>query len=1330
MKNLQYLYILLLLITTIIHGQNLDKKLNLIDLRLEDNDIKLKTLCQDESGYIWIASNKGLIRYDGLNSILYSQKTNETNIQTTGFSCISIYDNKSLLLAGNNKGLWEFCIKTDKLRLLNQFKNTIILDIAKSQNNQTFILTDKGIYQLINHGLIRYYPAFKVLLDKKNLSGSIAIDSENIIWFTLNGTLYNLNISTKSITKALNGKLPGDLTKVQIIDKQKICAGSYSNGIYIIDTKNSIVTNYKRPYYKSISIGSNSITALYVDKHKNCWIGSNYSLIETDKSFINQNGHYIMNELLIDNRINFIYIDKNYVVWVITNESELRRIIPKRKVFTQYLPKKDQDLSLIDRKVNAFYQDKNGNIWIGTRSGISGFNPVTKKFFHIRQTQSDRMKMDEVSSFFEISRDSLLISTWNRLYAFSVHDFSKQSWSHYKNSTEQQNVLGSIVKHGKSVYQATFDEGLLKVPIYKLARNEKLTDIKQINLLRKKSFYTALLDKENNLWLSDYKNGLDVLNLNTNIYRSYKHGNDSSSISDNLVYTIFQDKSGRIWIGTKNGLNLYNRNKKSFTRYYPEEWSNNNTIKAITEDKYGHIWFSQENRITRFIPDKKQFTYFKLEDWIPNCTFQGSSAFCDNSGILYFGTLSDGFITVNSTELTLQPNPNISLSGLIINDQRIIVGEKYKNKVLLPQNMNAIKNLSLDYNAKKIVIELSLLPNSENTDHTFAYRFDTPNSGWIYTKNNTLTLYNLSPGSYKLLVKGADNMGTWSKSSRTINIHIQTPPWKTWWAITFYIFVLIGIILLIVNEYLKKLKLSHELSIERFEKEQIKITDKQKVQFFTNISHEFRTPVTLISNYIRKIIANSTPKDKHYKELNWVNQNSEQLLLLVNQLLDFRKLEENQLKLKLEKNDIVSYCFQTYSQFETMAATKNIKYQFETSIDSISIWFDSYILDRILFNLLSNAFKYTDDGESIKLSIGISAHQNVMIQVHDTGIGIDQKEQKRIFDQFYQSTETKNASGTGIGLSFSKQMAELHKGIVSVESIKGKGSTFTLSIPFDNGVYNANDFLSSNSNTLLEPKNQSFTQNNFFSQNAELFKILVIEDNFDLRRMIVNELIKSFVVIEAENGQQGVEQALKHFPELIISDVQMPVMNGFEMCRILKQDVNTSHIPIILLTAKVLTENKLEGYKSGADDYIEKPFSLEILMLKISNILETQWKFRAFFGSGKVQIQQGLNSALDNEFFKSVFEIINNNYSDSSFDVEQFCSQMEMNQNTIYRKIKAVTGLSISELIRVERLKKAADMIKENRFTIQEVCFKVGFSSPAYFTQCFKKQYGVIPKEY
>lgn len=1304
-----------------------------VDLNNNIIDKKFNSISQDETGFIWIASNNGIIRYDGLNFNLFSPKGLEKENNTkNNFRFLLPYSKEKILTASVNGEVYIFNTTTEEFSRIFHVENIDILDIKKFSENKIHILTSKGLYVIKSLQTITYYPLKQNISKYHNQGGAMTLDSQGNLWIIKNGMLYHLNFKTNKINRALKQKLPSNLTDINFIHPSKLLIGSLLEGLFVLDLPHNQIKNIKLPYYKAISIGSNHITKLHIDKSDNCWIGSQYSLKMLSCNDLKQKQSEIVfsNELLIDDRINYIFEDKDDVLWVITNESEIKKIIPKSKAFNHYSYSTSLKPNITDNKVNAFHQDSYGKIWIGTRSGITKFDPMSKKFSPLNHNEFDIANLNEVSSFFEISKDSILISTWNRLYAFSLYDFHNNNWSHFKNPKEQQNVLGGIVSTNNKIVMASFGEGLL----YKFnnsLKNSHNSTPESLKPFQRKSFYCMLIDNNQEIWLSDYKNGLILMNLKTQENTIFKHNNDSNSLSDNMVYSIYQDKQNRIWIGTKNGLNLYNPQSKNFIRIFPEKWKKNNIVKAITQDLNGNIWFSQENRITRYNPDNMQLMHINIQNHIPNISFQGKSAYCDRSGTLYFGTLADGFITIDANAVKEASNINLTISGLQINDIQVQNGSMYYNSIILSKSLHATKRINFSHKVNKIAIDLSLLSYTNNSGVTYAYKFDNLNSDWTYSNSPTITLTNLPPGTYKLLTKAANDLGIWTNTREPLVLHIQTPPWQSWWAFTLYTLLIIALIAIFLNNYMKKIRLSNELKMERFEKEQIKIIDSKKVRFFTNISHEFRTPITLISNYVHKIITNTQPNNQYYEELKMVHYNSEQLLLLVNQLLDYRKLEENQIKFNPQKNDLITECFRNYQQFEGIAKSKNIDFFFESETENLFIWFDVFILDRILFNLLSNAFKFTDQGSWIKLSIRVSENNTVLIQVQDTGIGISDFEQTKIFDNFYQSPSksTKNSGGTGIGLAFSKQLANVHNGKLMVKSEKEIGSTFTFSFPIFENTVNENNW------TLQEKKQPKdalgVTINSDTTVNPDKTAvILIVEDNLQLRSLITNELAKKFIVKEAENGQQGIDIITEFHPDLIISDVQMPLMNGYEMCRIIKQDISLSHIPVILLTAKVLTQNKIEGYNSGSDDYIEKPFSLELLMLKISNILETRRNFRALFGSGKIQIQQGLTSALDDEFFKSVFKIISNNYSDSSFDVEQFCSLMKMNQNTIYRKIKAVTGLSISEFIRVERLKKAADMIKENRYTIQEVCFKVGFSSPAYFTQCFKKQYGVIPKEY
>ena len=628
---------------------------------------------------------------------------------------------------------------------------------------------------------------------------------------------------------------------------------------------------------------------------------------------------------------------------------------------------------------------------------------------------------------------------------------------------------------------------------------------------------------------------------------------------------------------------------------------------------------------------------------------------------------------------------------------------------------------------------------------------------WIYCLTDNYANYtSVPPGKYNFRVKGSNNDGYWNEVGASVVITILPPPWKTWWAYTLYVIIIVWILYTIFRYYLKRQKLLYKLELEHIESEKLKELDKMKSRFFANISHEFRTPLTLILGPVQKL--KEKLKDKESEEdLNIMHRNARRLQNLINQLSSLSKFESGQMKLQVKERNIVSLLKGYAQSFESLAKQKEIKLVFNSSEENIPIYVDQDKLEKILFNLLSNAFKFTASGGRIQVfvtpdyppsrgEIHPQGRRGVKIKVSDTGCGIPSEKLNYIFDRFYQAGETyeKNHEGSGIGMALTKELVVLHHGSISVESEINQGTVFTIHLPVGKDHLKAEEIIKDNDLLLPEsPKEVVFIDDsveddaNINFDNALIDNgkplVLIVEDNTDLRSYIRSYLIDNYQIIEAIDGEIGLQKAVTKIPDLIISDVMMPRMDGIELCKNIKTDERTSHIPVILLTAKASMEDKLEGLQTGADDFLTKPFDPDELSVRIKNLIEQRKKLQQVFTknlNSLVQLKDSNVTSMDKKFMKKVVAVIEKNLVDANFSTEQFSQEVAMSRMQLHRKLKALTSQSPGDFIRSIRLNRAAELLKKKTGNIAEVAYGVGFSNPSYFSECFKKQFGKLPSEF
>lgn len=1349
-KNL--IIVSIILVVSSLNAQETPTKYNIDSYFVSEHpqSIRINFINQDENGFLWIATNTGLYKYDGYNFSSYLPSQHFQN-QTSGNNIRTVLcEGKDRLWIGTQSdGLIFFDTSTERFsRFRNAEGNSLsilgktVYSILDDQRGNKWVLTENGLDKIDKNFAVHHFIFSKVRQDKIVQNQSMILDSKGFLWISFHGTLYKFNIQT-GILSTFHYQIPFRAT-VQCISSlgtKHLAVGTDGDGVYIINLQSNQCINLKRPNYYSNSSASNEIYSLGVDRWGNLWCGSQYGLHqEKRQQFFDKNQKKQMlseANVLIDNTVTSIFEDRSAALWVGTNSGMLSKITFQNNLFTQYLPIDKKPNTLTDTKVNTFLQDKNGKMWIGTRKGVCWFNPDTKKFMPIPLTNTNQVKLNEVSSLFETNDETMLIGTWNRINAFSEYSYKKKQFSYYTFNDSELNMVGSAIKIKQNYYIATFGRGLLKIPQNLL--NAQLSNYSKCTDRKLDIMYSQFCDSKRRIWLLGFQNGLGLMNSGTGKIQYFNNTKNPASLSDNTIHSIHEDAKGQIWIGTNNGLNLYKHATNTFLRFYPEKWTDNNKIIGVTSDKYGYLWIMQDHRIVRFNPNNGVFVFFNVQSWIPNCTFQSTAIGRDKNGMIYFGTKSNGFITISPDRIPKISKPSIAISGLLINNRRVLTGERLNGRVI--SSVNTLNGVELTYKQNTICIEFAALSYYNASENSYAYKLEGIQNEWVYTtaEHHSAIFSNLPSGKYIFRVKAANYLGVWDKSDKQLIITVAPPPWRTWWAIVSYLLFLAAIVAVIVNYNIKRLRIIQALEFERFEKEQIRLLNQQKMTFFTNVSHEFRTPLTLISTYNRKILDNVDNTQNIYPWVVNTQQNTDQLLLLVNQLLDFRKLEENQTRLQVTEQDIVKFSYSLFQLFTDLSHLKEIDYRFKSNCESALVWFDKQKLERILFNLLSNAFKFTSAGETIHISLTVQYLEKtngwIILEVSDTGLGISVEEIQRIFDSFYQSAATMSdqSTGTGIGLAFVKQLVELHHGTITVESEKGKGSLFTVSLPACKESYDVQELstpvrIEAATPPFLEEVLEIETK---VSGTNDAPLILVVEDNAELRKLLVEDLLNEYRVLEACNGAEGLEMVWQHNPDLVISDVLMPEKDGFELCKELKNDLRSSHIPVVLLTAMAVDEKKLEGFRSGADDYIEKPFSTELFTLKIRNLLETRKHLqRVYSGDDRQAILELKLSPLDETFFQQARQTIEQNLANCNYDVDDFCREMDLGQKLVYRKIKSLTGLSISEYIRHERLKWAATLLHEQKYTVQEVSYKVGFATPSYFAKCFKKQFGIGPKDY
>ena len=835
----------------------------------------------------------------------------------------------------------------------------------------------------------------------------------------------------------------------------------------------------------------------------------------------------------------------------------------------------------------------------------------------------------------------------------------------------------------------------------------------------------------------------------------YQYNLDNHALKSNEIKSIIQDKKGRIWIA-ESGIGFCVANIKndykdiSFTHYTVNDGLVHSVVQAFIEDDEGNIWVSTEYGISCFNPENKIFNnYFFSNDILGNVYTEGCAKLKD--GRLAFGT-NHGLIILNTKQIKNKEKiPSVTFTDLKLNGISVRPADMDSPLTAALAYTDAI---SLKYYQSSFVIDFSTFDYPISTNTRFSYKLEGYDDDWSIPSTLNFAAYkNLPAGTYYLHVKACSVSGIWSDNEETLEIKVTPPFWATGWA--FFVYILIaGIIMYFVYRTIRNINnLRNKIKVEK------QLTE-YKLVFFTNISHEFRTPLTLIQGALDRIHrTHNIPKEIRYS-IKLMDKSTQRMLRLINQLLEFRKMQNNKLALSLEETDVIAFLYEIYLSFQDTAESKNMDFKFIPSVNSYKMYIDKGNIDKIAYNLLSNAFKYTPSGGKIEFSIYIDKQKQLLImKVTDTGVGIPKEKRNELFKRFMQSSFSSDS--IGVGLHLTHELVHVHKGNICYEENPSGGSIFIVTLPTDSSIYQSNDFLIPENAILKEeaqnhPSLSALNEENAHSESEEEIdkeveniekelktelnasegplnkrKILIIENDNDVREFLKEELTPYFEVAAEADGKNGLEYAHNNDIDLIISDVMMPGYNGFEITRKLKSDFSTSHIPIILLTALNAAESHLEGVKSGADSYITKPFSTKLLLASIFKLIEQRDKLKEKFSndlSAKRPVM--CTSDKDKEFVENLTKIVEQQLTNPEFTADDFASMMSLGRTIFYRKVRGVTGYTPKEYLRIMRMKKAAELLSTKKYTVSEVTYMVGINDPFYFSRCFKAQFGISPSSY
>ena len=1332
-------------------------------------------ILQDKQGFMWIGTFNGLNRYDGYEFTVYRYNQNDQHSISHNYISSMIQDHTGKLWIGTSDGLNSYNRSMDNFEhYRHNGSDSSIIDnqievIFEDRENHLWIGTRNGGLELFN----RENKSFTHHLYNKDNSSSL---SSNFIQSIFEDNAGNLWIGQRngSIDLLIDGSnrefkhlyIDGKkLTNSAIMcfaesDDNTIWIGTQGDGLFrirYINNKAEIINHYLENPNKEESLTGNFIYSLMIDQNGKLWIGTedeglNILDIKKEKFFYYKNDP--LNFASINNNsIYAIYEDNLENIWLGTYAGGINLLSAGKAYLHSYSHVPGNNNSLSYNIVNGFWEDENQNIWIATGGkGIDLFERKNKNFVHFTNNKKD-IDSDVILCLYEDNKKNLWIGTWaNGLYRYNLRTGKIEQFTKQKNGLGSNNIFQILEGKKGELWLCTFWGGLT---CFNVDKHSSVIYNTENSGLSDNDLRTIAKDHNGNFWIgSDV--GLDFFNPKTKVFKSYQHQEKiKNSLSKGFVSYVMESSDSTLWIGTTGGLNKFNKKTNAFKHYYTQNGLPNDEIMCIIEDRDKNLWVSTNKGISRFDPISETFKNYDMSDGLQGNEFNTRSGIRTRDGEIVFGG-NKGFNIFNPENLKDNPFiPPVVITDLKIFNKPVSIGG---NDSPLKQNIVETKELTFSYKQSVFSFSFVALNYISPEKNQYAYMMEGFDKEWNYIgSNRTATYTNLDPGSYTFRVIASNNDGIWNEKGASLEITIEPPFWKTWWAYLIETAVFIMIVYFVLNYFISRQRLRNTLKMEHLELEKMYELDQMKSQFFTNISHEFHSPMTLILSPLEKLIHSFPLEEKIKNSLILVQRNAKRLQRMTNQLKDLNKLETGDLKLSLSKGDIISFIKDITHSFYDYAKDHCIDLQFKAGQEQYIAWFDPDKLDKIIYNLLSNAFKFTPDEGRIFVAISIvdsrvnndatnekdKPSQYIKICVEDSGIGIPKDKLEHIFKRFYHTEDYKGLhyEGSGVGLAFVYELIRLYKGDIKVESAEGEGTTFTVLIPIDEHYLEENQLVSkfkitstgNHSSRNYLPVNSTTGTDQVKSKNKshEIPVILIVEDDKEIRNYIKQYFDDTYRVIEAENGHLGIKKAMQVIPDLVITDIKMDEADGITLCNKLKNDEKTSHIPIIMLTGYSSREYQIRGLSEGADVYLTKPFNIDILEAHMINLLDSRRKLHEKFsnefvlGPNKIPVTD-----IDEKFLIKLTEAVEKHMSDTKFNADILSEKIGMSRMQLYRKLRGLTNQTVHEFIRNIRLKRAVQLLEQKRMSITEVAYAVGFNDLTYFARCFRKQYDKSPSEY
>jgi len=1310
-------------------------------------------LLQDHKGFLWLGTADGLNRYDGERFVVYRRSVRDPrSLSSNEIKCL-LEDRQHQLWVGTNSGglnlLDSSGVRFHRLTRTQDnldISNVSITDLAQDPSGQIWAAT-------FGQGLLRIDPktrrVIQLTVEKNGLPTNfiqrICPDKTGNLWIGYRsyklGRMRLDNYRTTTISLPVPPLAhPLNIMTIRCDSRNRLWVGTLERGLFRCDPAQS---SFRSVFYKpGVVEGINNARSLYEDGAGRFWLGTDNGLVRAETADFRQVQHF-QHDRTMPNSISThatvcVRGDRHGNIWIGTWEGGLNVLYARPAPFALFTHQIGQPNSLLAQTVSSVAADSLGNVWVGSTQGLTYVNRRTNALRHFRYQPDNPRSLpgNDVTHVALLSDRWLLVAIWKK-GAVLV-------------DTRTGQVLRELApfRSVRVIAIHSADPGPVAIVTEQGERwliDRQTGTLRLSNRLNQPALAitTMLKTADSTLWIGTFGSGL--LEQLPGGQRHHRANQQPGGLFDNHITYLFEDRRRQLWVGTMNGLHRFDRRTRQFTLLTTNDGLPNDAIMSISQDKAGNLWVATNGGLCRLDETGRIRRIYRRDDGLAGNDFAEKAVSQSSDGTLFWGG-KHGLTIFRPDQLEMpEPPVPVYLTDLKLFNQTVQPGSLDSP---LTRALSDTKALTLRYNQSVITIDFAAVLFRAHRNVRYAYRLDGFEEGWNQVgPQHSATYTNLSPGTYQFQVK-ASLTDTFGNTPQTVMELTVLPPWyRTGWAYALYC-LLVGALLLGMRRLIQiREAYKMELHAEHLETEKARELDRLRSGFFTNISHEFRTPLTLILTPLEQFLSDPAP-DSRRPQLQTMHQNANRLLRLINQLLDLSKLESDSLQPDINRLDIVAFVRTVVASFSPQARQQSITLTVETIPTACMAWFDPDIVEKVLYNLIANALKFTPAGGTItvRCRVNNSEHEpELLLEVDDTGIGIPAEYKSHIFERFFQVNGQNKAkkAGTGIGLALTRELVELHRGRIQVESQPGVGTAFIVTLPVYAAAFPAH-WLSTHTPNAQELEGPAAAASPLPVTHGDLSVadvptksgsdvplVLVVEDHDDLRQYLVGCFRQHYRVLQATNGAEALASARAEIPDLVVSDWLMPDMDGVQLCQALKADERTSHVPLILLTSRSSNESKVEGLTAGADDYVTKPFNLDVLLSRARNLIRSRQLLRARYS--RLLTLAPSNPAAESAeevFLRKVLTFIETHIADPELDVQRLEQELALSNTQLYRKLKALTGKSGNELIRSVRLQRAAQLLQAGGRQVAEVAYAVGFNDSNYFIRAFKKEFGVSPGEY